>query len=87
MANFEIESNVEIPKRRHNGGGRTSKYPFARMEVGDSFVVDYQERGDSPERACRRVRQAANTFRKSHPDRQFIARIDEDGEPRCWRTA
>lgn len=32
---FEIESGIPIPERKK----RQSKYPFSRLEVGDSFFV------------------------------------------------
>lgn len=37
---IEIEKDIPIPES--NTAGRPAKYPLARMEVGDSFVVDLE---------------------------------------------
>lgn len=36
---MDIEKNVKIPTERVQGGGMPQKYPFDKMEVGDSFVA------------------------------------------------
>lgn len=39
---YEILKDIPMPGRR-SVGGRESKYPFADMEVGDSFIVPVEE--------------------------------------------
>ena len=34
---FVVEKNILVPKK--TGGGRAAKYPWAKMEPGDSFFV------------------------------------------------
>lgn len=51
---FEIEKNIPIP-------GYHCKYPFEKMEIGDSFFV--KEASDSYRR---KVRNAANMFGKKN---------------------
>ena len=66
MAEFKIEKNIPAP-------GRRAKYPFAEMEVGDSF--------EAPESA--KLRTAAyNAGKKS--GRKFTCRT-HDGALRVWR--
>lgn len=38
----EIQKGIEIPPPSF--GGRPTKYPIKKMEIGDSFVVDKSER-------------------------------------------
>ena len=60
-----IEKGVPLPPRR----GPVSKYPFAEMEVGDSFVTDIMSiRGTAKQAAARygkkfTVRRVAEGFR------------------------
>lgn len=72
-----IEKYVPVPENNGmRGGGR---YPFSKMEVGDSFTL-----GES---YYKRVRSAASTFSKRHPEYKFVARMDDSGETfRIWRV-
>ena len=63
-----VEKNVPIP------GVMESTFPFAQMEVGDSFVTK-----DT------RLRQYAAHYAKKHK-KKFTIRTAEDGM-RCWRIA
>lgn len=38
MSQIKIDKNVPIPERMY--GGNWSKYPFRRLEIGDSLFVD-----------------------------------------------
>jgi hypothetical protein len=81
-AAFEVEKGVPIPKQRARREGGT-KYPFAEMEVGDSFAVGFVS-----EKVLTAIRQASVRFVKErHPDRKFSFRKLEDGSYRCWRVA
>lgn len=71
---FKIEKNVPIPERP----SPISKYPFADMNVGDSFFV--------PEAQARRLQSAIQIFRRrAGKDKKYIARNVEGGA-RCWRV-
>lgn len=76
---FKIEKNVPLETAR----ARSSKYPFAQMEVGDSFLVPLNGTGESQFRAF-----AASW--KAHKPKKFVSRtIKENGVRtgiRVWRT-
>lgn len=64
-----IEKNIPLP----------SRFPFANMQVGDSFLV--------PETAKRStVSVAARRYGEKHGWR-FSVRLTEDRKLRCWRVA
>ena len=69
----KIEKNVPVPKTRG------SKYPFAQMEVGDSFY--------EPSRQTTHLVSASYTFRRRHNllDWKFVARKENYGA-RIWRV-
>lgn len=67
---MKIENGIPIT----SWGSRT-KYPFADMEVGDSFATDEK-----------RVRAAVHTWSLKH-GREFVTRKQTDGTIRVWRTA
>lgn len=70
---FKIEKNVALPKN-----ARISKYPFADMEVGDSFVA--------PNTARTALYTAAYQWTKRNAsDNKFIVR-EEGNDARIWRT-
>lgn len=85
---FEIEKDVPIPETRQ---GRGSKYPFAEMEVGDSFLVEPEEDPnlgvvDEEEYAKvrGRVSNVAYKYGKDH-DKKFTVRQTDEGV-RVWRV-
>lgn len=69
---YQIESGVPVPEARN---GR-SRYPFAKMEAGDTFVVPGDEN--------KGVRSAAHSYGKRH-GRTFTCRRQGDGTVRVWR--
>ena len=69
MSNFIIEKNIPYERR----AGKT-KYPFQKMEVGDSFVG---QNVNSVTAACRFGKDNNMEFRS--------ARL-QDGSFRIWRT-
>ena len=74
---MKIDKNVPIPDIKHFGrySRNAIKYPFDKMDVGDSFAC-----GDiSPSR----VRSAASHHAINGMD--FTVRQMEDGRYRCWR--
>lgn len=77
MSEIKIEKGVEIPKMTRGAGlkPRTSKYPFAEMEVNDSFFVAVE-----PKKFSGTVYAAAKRTGK-----KFTIRAWEGG-CRVWRT-
>ena len=65
---MEVEKNVPIPAR----------YPFDKMEVGDSFALP-------PSAARNSVTVSAGRYGNKH-NMKFIVRIMPDRTLRCWRT-
>jgi hypothetical protein len=43
MSDIEIEKGVAIPPPAPKHNGKKHRYPFAQMEVGDSFVVPLEK--------------------------------------------
>lgn len=73
---FVIETGVEIPGRK--GGRSGSKYPFAQMRVGQSFLVGSGVKVST-------IRSAIGAFTKGKPDMKFAVRDTQDGV-RVWRV-
>jgi len=79
---FEIRSDIPMPKRA--AGRQGSKYPFAQLEVGQSFLVDEDIKAAT-------VRSAAGAFMKRNPDAGKFALRNvpmDDGSTAIgvWRT-
>ena len=68
---IKIEDGIALTKRSTN---RESKYPFAQMEVGQSFYV---EQSSSPS-------SAATSFCRKNAGYKFVTRREKDGF-RVWR--
>ena len=77
---FKIDKNVDIPAPDTSARG---KYPWAQMDVNDSFFV--------AGKTANNMTQSARKWAKSHkPDAKFTARkLVEGGVEgvRIWRTA
>lgn len=71
MTDFKIEKGIPAPAKR-------GKYPFAEMEVGDSFLV--------PGAATSAEISSAVSYRKNRYQEQYICR-SVDGGLRVWRIA
>lgn len=74
-AQFKIESDVPAPSSRN---GRSYKYPFAEMNVGDSFLI-------SDGSGVEKIRYAASYY-GSRNQKKFAVRKCDSGH-RCWRIA
>lgn len=71
-----VVKNVPMPKKSVSGVGRTAKYPFAQMEVGDAFFVV-----DPPKTFSGQVTAAAKVFgRKFSVRSKLSVREVADGE-------
>ena len=69
--NMKIEKDIPLPA--HSG----QKYPFAAMEIGDSFSVDWEKRHN--------LRQAAFYYKQRNKRFNFkTARMN--GKVRIWRV-
>ena len=77
---IQIDKNVEMPKSERKGyKKRESKYPFAVMEVGDSFLVP-------AEMNFLNLRQAIMRRKKTTPNEKYKTRQTKEGR-RVWRIA
>jgi hypothetical protein len=70
---FRIEKDVPLPT--HGGSGAPSKYPFAQMDIGDSFVGHGEK-----------VKAAAWAYAKRN-GAKFISRTVAPGQFRIWRVS
>ena len=78
MSDFKIEKDVPLPRATW----RTApEYPFAEMEIGDSFYVPKVKQGT--------LRSRVEAFKKRHSgihlNKKFALRTIRDGI-RVWRT-
>ena len=74
---MKVESGIPVPARTSRQGGRPCIYPFAGLEVGDSFFV--------PGKTVKTLSQTASKAAKRLKI-QLITRTVEGGV-RVWRTA
>lgn len=78
---FIIEEDVPMPKRQ---GGRTgSKYPFALLEPGQSFMVSDET---DKEANVGTLRSALGAFNKRNPDSGKFSVRKVEGGVRVWRV-
>ena len=71
MNEFKIEKNVPIPERF----GRCKRYPFEKMEVGDSFLAPLDQ--------IESARQSSYYWARKH-GRKYKTQRQENGF-RIWR--
>lgn len=71
---YTIEKNVPPPETRRIQ--QESKYPFEKMEVGDSFV--YSNTEDV------KIRNALRYFKKKSPEHVFLTRSIDNDTRRLW---
>lgn len=97
MSDFQIESGVPVQPDWVRNTNRL-RYPFAQMEVGESFHISVEGREEQAKTRAR-ASVAANGFcrrwaRQTGEKRAYIARVrtgQEAGEPsgegvRVWRV-
>lgn len=80
---FEIRKGIPKPIAQRGTSVGAIKYPFALMEVGDSFI--FTELSDV--KAKRKAASAINSAHKRFPSRVFSQRVDETGALGVWRDA
>ena len=74
MSEYEVEDHHPLPATAPQAG-RREKYPWTKMEVGDSFLVSHDN--------AARVKSSAAKAKK-RTGRTFVVRKVEDGV-RVWR--
>lgn len=83
---FKIIKNAPIPKKSNGRHKRVSIYPFAEMEVGDSFDVPL----DVKKKVATirgKISNAVIVFCKSNVGVKFTTRKMPDGHIRVWRIS
>lgn len=75
----KIEKGIEIPKK-NTGSGRKYKFPWNKMEVGDSFFV----KGDAKIQG-RTCFQSAYRYKKRNSPEFGVSVRKVDGGIRVWR--
>lgn len=75
---FTLEKNVPMPPRKAG----TARYPFASMEVGDSFAIPKDDKAASAISAAARVW----ALRHGLHNHKFSVRSN-GSTVRIWRTA
>lgn len=85
-----IESGIEVPEVKR-GNVRTSAYPFAQLEIGQSFFMPVTETMPNPAKTLATVvSSATRRYKTATPARVFTIRAvnDADGKltgARIWR--
>jgi len=79
-----VQKGIPLPPREGSKGFGGPKYPWATMEIGDSFEFTAKGTGFSisPKNAAAQARHAGRKY-----GRTFEVRLMPDGAVRCWRTA
>lgn len=75
---IQIESGVPTPSSR-------AGYPFAAMQVNDSFMVDTEDDAHAKKVSTSIGASARNFARNNHGVKFTVRRVD--GGVRCWRVA
>lgn len=72
---FKIERGVAVPAARK----RITRYPFAEMEIGDSFLAPVQKATSAAS--------AARIYGRINGRKLVARREGDDGAVRIWRVA
>ena len=81
---FKIEKGIQLPK----GKETRNSYPFAKMEVGDSFYVPADDKGFRTDKRGRRYHpagSASSAYGRAH-GKKFKCLFDEKRGLRIWRV-
>lgn len=79
--NFQIEKNVPMPE----GRGRPSAYPWAEMQVNDSFFIEVD--AASKTEVQNRTSASARMYRQKVGNGFKVATRSVDGGLRVWRVS
>lgn len=84
---FTIDKGVPLQPVRGRGAGRAIKFPFAQMEVGDSFSVPVPDGADAKHLA-KSIALDLSAYRKRCGTFHSAIRVEPTGKTvRCWRLA
>ena len=78
---YEVEKGIEIPKSKKGKG--VTKYPFSKMEIGDSFLIPKTDKNSSSIQSI--VLAACGLYRKRKNNNFKITTRIVDGDIRAWR--
>lgn len=79
MSLFIVEKNIKMPAAKVKRRKRSEKYPWSKMQVGDSFFV--------PNKTTSAMSAAATlAAKRNRPGMKFSVRALTDGV-RVWRVA
>lgn len=83
---FEIDKDIPVAPRNAT---KPATYPFAQMEVGDSFAAprDLGLYGKIDKRQNIIGASARGYARRHNPSAQFTVRLIDENTVRCWRIA
>lgn len=89
---FVISNDVPLPvkKLREKRAGRKARYPFAELEIGQSFFVPNACLSKKARKTDDMIVFSAVPARKRHPDRKFVCRATVENDVhgvRVWRVA
>jgi hypothetical protein len=76
---FTIEKSVPIPEIKRGGGKMETIYPFATMEIGDSFLIAKTAERPEPAKSLASTVASAN-------HRFAVKAVDEAGQPKMRTT-
>jgi hypothetical protein len=87
---FKIEKDVPIPAIPQ--AGRPRLYPFAEMEIGDSFSVPLsgvrvKANSGYTDKAARNLVSAASIYSKKCGIKFSTRTLHGEGVVRCWRVS
>lgn len=83
---FKIEKNIPIPPSKGGQPPLTRKYPWAEMELEDSFLVRIPM-GVTPETIRKRMSRAGNNWcQKNQPLAMVKTRVWDADHIRVWKT-
>lgn len=77
---FQLTQSVPVPEDTGRRG-RRRKYPFHKMDIGDSFTVGQSRRDEQ------NLRQAVTNHRRRGGEGVFTVRRIGNEEVRCWRVS
>lgn len=84
---YAIDKNIPMPDKIPRGGAESTlpKYPFAEMEIGDSFLVPTDGTTSENQLARNRI---GGSFRSGKMARFInIETRNVNGGVRCWRVS
>ena len=81
---IHIEKDVPPPERKT---GRPPKYPFMKMEVGDSFTLPLAGTltNKGSDTVTQRLRSATENHTKKYGRKFMLRTLKDEGVVRCWR--